>query len=494
MSKKLKTFVSLMLTALILSSCSESAVKDVTSDDTASEKTGADESQSETEDETEYKAFSEIEVEKFGGRTLSLMASPNDERQIDIVVEEMNGSTLNDAIYQRNKAMEDIFDITMNCVANVDCYVGQIVDKNVLSGSKEYDFYFGNIVDDTVGYMLKGDFLDINKLAEVDLSNQWWDQTARTGLSIGNKNFLVTGDISPTSLLGSEAILFNKQLFDNYGIDEPYDMVFEGTWTLDAMASLMDKMNIDIDGDGVISTDKDLLSYVGWSPDCCCALFYGAGGYYSEKDENDYPFISYDQEKIVNIFEKISKITNHANAFLGTGGATEHVELFNIFNEGRAFLCGIQFWKVDLFLREMEDDYGILPEPKYDETQAEYSTGLNDHVPMIIVPVNIAEADMPFVGKMIEAMGAYNFDNVTPVMYDVIAGSRNVRDEKSAEIVNIIIRNRAYDYELYMYSDFSQTIIVTNKCENVVSFLQTSAKVASKVMEKNVKALASVDE
>lgn len=494
MSKKFKTLVSLLLVAIMLASCSESTVNDETADNADSSNINATESQSETEEETEYKAFSEINVEKYDGRALNLMASPNDERQIDIVVEELNGSTLNDAIYQRNKAMEDIFDIRMNCVANVDCYVGQIIDKNVLAGSMEYDFYFGNIVDDTVGYMLKGDFLDINKLSEVNLNNQWWDQTARTGLSIGNRNFLVTGDISPTSLLASEAILFNKQLFDNYGIEEPYDMVFEGTWTLDAMASLIDKMNIDLDGDGVINTDKDLLSYIGWSPDCCCALFYGAGGYYSEKDENDNPYISYDQEKVVNIFEKIGKITNHSNAFLGTGGATEHVALFNIFKEGRAFFCGIQFWKVDLFLREMEDDYGILPEPKYDEAQAEYSTGLNDHVPMIIVPVNIAEGDMPFVGKMIEAMGAYNFDNVTPIMYDVIAGSRNVRDEKSAEIVNIIIRNRAYDYELYMHSDFSQTIIVTNKCENVVSFLQSSAKVASKIMEKNVKALSSVEE
>ncbi|MGN1408751.1 MAG: hypothetical protein ACI4XJ_01110 [Eubacteriales bacterium] len=493
MPKKLKTLVSLLLVALMLASCSESTVTDETTGKTDSANANPSESQNETEEETEYKAFSEIKVEKYDGRALNLLASPNDERQIDIVVEELNGSALNDAIYQRNKAMEDIFDITMNCVANNDCYIGRVVDKNVLAGSMEYDFYFGNIVDDTVGYMLKGDFIDINKLEEVDLNNQWWDQTARTGLSIGNKNFIVTGDISPTSLLASEAILFNKQLFSNYGIEEPYDMVFEGTWTLDAMASLMDKMNIDLDGDGVINTEKDLLSYVGWSYDCCCALFYGAGGYYSQKDENDYPVISIDQEKVVNIFEKIGKITNHPNAFLGTGGATEHVQLFNIFNEGRAFLCGIQFWKVDLFLREMEDDYGILPEPKYDEAQAEYSTGLNDHVPMIIVPVNIAEADMPFVGKMIEAMGAYNFDNVTPIMYDVIAGSRNVRDEKSAEIVNIIIRNRAYDYELYMHSDFSASIILNNKCENVVSFIQSNEKVASKIMEKNVKALASIE-
>ena len=98
-------------------------------------------------------------------------------------------------------------------------------------------------------------------------------------------------------------------------------------------------------------------------------MFYGAGGYLSKKDESDYPVIDFDIDKISTIYDKIYKLVIENQANYST---VDHEGTFKLFKQGRAYFCDITFQKIELFLRDMEDDYGVLPLPKFDDSQPSY--------------------------------------------------------------------------------------------------------------------------
>ena len=188
-----------------------------------------------------------------------------------------------------------------------------------------------------------------------------------------------------------------------------------------------------------------------------------------------------DLEKAVNIYTKIY------NLLLGTEANYEtavHERSFKVFNEGRAYFCGITFQKIETFLRDMEDDYGVLPNPKYDEAQANYSTCVSGAGSMVVVPVSCT--DPAFVGAMLEGMAAISYDMITPDLIDVLASTKNVRDEESSEIVQMIIRNRNFDAA--RMHDISIDGYVENqlraKSQDVASYFAKNEKIWNKNCEK----------
>ena len=96
----------------------------------------------------------------------------------------------------------------------------------------------------------------------IDLSKDYWDQKANEDLTIGGRMFYTTGDISAWSdnMQSRTSLLFNKDMIESYGLDNPYDLVAERrTGTFDdlrrAGASRSDE---DLDNNGVYD-ENDLL-------------------------------------------------------------------------------------------------------------------------------------------------------------------------------------------------------------------------------------------
>ncbi|MCR4906051.1 MAG: hypothetical protein K6A33_08215, partial [Clostridiales bacterium] len=284
----------------------------------------------------------------------------------------------------------------------------------------------------------------------------------------------------PTELLTSECMLFNKRLFDNHNIAYPYPDALEGTWTLDKCFGIANGLSEDLNGDGEIKVEDDLFSLTCWF-DYGTACLYGAGGDFSHVDENGQVVLDIDLEKIVNIYEKLWKLFIDAEANYETA---QHERSFKVFNEGRAYFCGITFQKIETFLRDMEDDYGVLPNPKYDENQANYSTCVSGAGSMVVVPVSCT--DPHFVGTMMEAMAAVSYDMITPDLIHVLASTKNVRDEESSQIVQMIIRNRNHDTARNhdIQCDRYVENMIPKKDKEVASFFAKNEKLWNKNVEK----------
>jgi lipopolysaccharide biosynthesis regulator YciM len=97
------------------------------------------------------------------------------------------------------------------------------------------------------------------------------------------------------------------------------------------------------------------------------------------------------------------------------------------------------------FMREMDNDYGILPEPKFNELQTDYQSFVNGAISMICVPTTVREQNREYVSIIIEALASEAYNIVTPALKENILKRRMTRDAESADMIDIIVRHRVFD-------------------------------------------------
>ena len=123
-----KIFVCL-LAALLLTSCGGAPAEETTSDTTA-----ADVETTPAETETSVDDFFKVAAEDNGGKTFSLLTTETQSYEYD--AEELSGDVVNDAVYERNLAVEELLGIDFNFVykpgdwANKDSYC-QIITNSI---------------------------------------------------------------------------------------------------------------------------------------------------------------------------------------------------------------------------------------------------------------------------------------------------------------------------------------------------------------------------
>lgn len=480
-SKFISALCLLLIAAMFAVSCASAPQDDVKSNNDPGV-TAADE---ETEP-VETTALSTVEREDYDGYTYSIVVTNQDKRHVDFCAEQEDGSTLNDLVFRRNFTIAEMFNITITAEDKDYSVINGIIQKDASADDSSYSLYATNATAYTTassGYMIP-----INEMEELNTSAPWWDQNALSDMSISGTNYLIVGDICPTELLTSECVLFNKKLFDDSSLEYPYDIAFSGKWTMDKMYEYCQGLTEDVNGDGKIKDKDDLFSITCWY-DYASALYYGGGIVMVDKDADDIPYLAWDIEKMTNVFQKIYDI------IIGTDGnfsTNDHEYSFKVFNEGRAYFCGITFQKIEMFLRDMNDDYGVLPLPKYEETQNRYQTCVSGAGSFLGWPVSIREPEM--VGRITEAMAAESYDIITPSLYNVIVSVKNVRDEESAQMVQLIIRNRVFDIS-HMYGvagdDFAIDLL-KKKSPDVASYFAKKEKTANKNLEKLIDAFTNI--
>ena len=431
-------------------------------------------------------ALSALPTADYSGHIFRVLHENQENQQVDIeTAGEENGDILNDLVFRRNSLVEERYNIKIDASNADGSTVNSTIQKQVQAGLTEFDLYFHNC---TVISVATGGYLyNLYDMPNMDMSNPWWDKAALDGLSVAGMAYMATGDISPTSLMISSCLTFNKTLFAEYDMELPYDMVRNGTWTIDVLAEMTKGLSRDLNGDGQMTYGDDLFAYSAWSYDQPYALFYGAGGSLSEKDANDIPHIAYDFDRITAIYDYMYQIVVENKAYYVTDSAI-YPQTYSCFTNGGAFFCDAMFFKIDRYFRDMDDEFGILPNPKFDQSQEHYITCVNGAGNFIVIPNNPADAAR--TGMITEALAAAAYDGITPSLYDIIIKGRNTRDEDSAEMVDIIIGNRVFDPHFINNIsgyNFAQNLLAkANK--DVVSSLTKTQKNAEKNMQKIIDA------
>ena len=429
-----------LLAALLLASCGQAAGEETTADTAAD--TAAIE---ETEPETEDPYLDTVEAEDFGGRAFTMLLRDEGSEVswsiFDAVAEEATGEAINDAIYNRNLSIAEKYNVEI--VGDMNKSSLSTLNTAVKAGDSTYDAAFLNTYDSGSAAQA-GSLMDYGMLSDIDMTKPYWDRSCIADLSIGGKTYFLTGDISTIDKKATWILMFNKNLISSFALESPYDLVNEGRWTIDKFQEMSADVSSDLNGDGEWTVDDQYG--LATTPDTVHGLFYSCGGRYIIKDENDLPTFDMDIDLCTTILETAGKIlSNTQNTLLSTnikGSANVFLDLRDCFIEGRSLFYGEVMFHV-AGLREMADDFGIIPMPKLNEAQAEYITYTNPAGPMLVVPVTTP--DLTCTGKVLESLASASHYTLTPAYYDIALKGKFARDEDSAAMLDILFANRVYD-------------------------------------------------
>lgn len=464
---------SLLLASVLLASCGDA-------DTPATQTSGVSETVTETDTPQVVTNLSTLPTIDYNGYEFRVQMMETAEE--DILTEgEETGDVLNDTVHRRNRAIEEKYNITITATLDGD------MKTMVQAGLDDTNLFFLN--SHSASLAANGYAYCISDLPEVDLTAAWWDQTCLEGLSIAENVYMVTGDISPRSLLFSSCLVFNRNLFSAYDMEYPYALAADGKWTIDKFAELTKGLSRDINGDGQFTMDADLFGLTAWTADVSFSLYFGAGCRYSVKDANDIPYVEFDMDRISRAYESMYALLVEQQAHYVTDMAL-HETTYECFANGNAFFCEITLLKIDNFLRGMEDDYGMLPIPKLDESQENYISFVNAAGTLVMMPSSAEDPSR--TATILEALAAGASDYITPSLYEVIVKNKNARDEESAQMVDLIIAHRVFDpvYINLLTGWETPATQLSEKKSNIVSALEKRKKVMTRELEKISEAYA----
>ena len=162
----------------------------------------------------------------------------------DVFSEGINGEVINDAVFKRNQMVEDKYGVTIvlgeaNSFSNV-----------VSSGEDAFELY-GEKYAGMNEAILNGLCVDIEKLTYMSPEKPWWNTQLIDSFEICGKKVVFSGDFSQRIMDWTWAIGVNKQLAKENGLDDIYQTVRDGKWTLETMKQNCANVTSDLDGDGI---------------------------------------------------------------------------------------------------------------------------------------------------------------------------------------------------------------------------------------------------
>jgi len=398
--------------------------------------------------------------------------------------EEANGEVLNDAIFNRNAKIEELFNVSITSEFNDNPHT--MISKAVSAGDSAYDAtlcYNNNL--STLGR--DGKLYNWYDLPNINLEAEWWDQTVIEQLTLMDQLYVCSGDISPAMNIRCFAMLFNKDMCSELGIEMPYQYVIDGTWTLDRFKGYVTDINSDINGDGVMDYE-DRWGF--FSEDGNSYMYYCSNGGSVVTVDGDTAYLSFNTPRNVELATQAIALTINPETTLRANKMVDASSLgwtaaSNWFAEGNALIRSTSLEPIPRDFRSLDVNFGIIPYPKLDESQKDYhSMADNISARMIGVPVT---SDPEFVSTILEVLAAESVSTVSVAFYDRCLDGKIMRDEESSAMLDIIFENKVFDLGLiFNIGTFKDKIVNLEKkgSTDIASLFASIEKAAQKNLDK----------
>lgn len=402
---------------------------------------GAAETEAETEQEL-YKA-SYLPSEDYGGYVFRMITVPDNISDVD----EENGEIINDAYYKRNLIIEERYNIVFeqSLVAAYDDLTSTF-RKSALAASDDFDLC-RLIMRDAFSLSLEGYVARVSELPYLDISQDWYIHYVNDELTIADKLLFAYSDDCVGALEGMFCVFFNKSIIDELNLASPYDLTDSGEWTVDKFFTEAQAAVNDVNGDGKYTIEDDRWGIISEHDMLLPSMWVGAGMKTIEKDEDDIPyFAAHGNEKLYTLLKNVYDYWIQDGVCYDSFLNIAYDENNRIY--ARSFyISGSGLFVVNGFgtasqLRDMEDDFGIVPLPKYDDTQENYYTRLCDG--WLNLPLYCA-TDLSRTSVIMESLAVETKNYVIPAIYNEALLNKYIRDEKSVTMLETIQSNRIID-------------------------------------------------
>jgi len=487
-----KTALALLLAALtlsstVLASCAEK-------NDEAAVTTNASEVVTEEGETTRHMPDIPEDTDFEGADFLFLTSGESDDNgadwiTYDVWVEQADGDTVTDAVFDRNlKILEKLnINITETKSPNGQTILS-MAQRSVAAQSDDYDAIMTGIGPG--GTLAQSGYVyDLFQVPYMELSNEWWDQKGVEELAIGGKLYWATGDITVIDNDATWVLMFNKNLISNLNLESPYDLVWEDRWNFEIFHEMIVAGSADLDGNGAPRFNKDRFGFVT-TTNSGEGLLFASGERITVLDSDGFPMDAINQDRLSQVVEFSGSFYADRFKTLTTFNAgVDTVQTRQVFEQDRGLFYG-EVLQCVTRMRAAETNFGLIPWPKFDESQEEYYNMAHSTATKgVVIPVT--QLDIETAGIVLEYMAGISMYTLTPAYYDIALTTKQLRDVESGEMLDIILASRVYDLGyVYDWGAMASSMfdLIRNGKTGVASNYAKHQKPFQRAMDKTIDA------
>lgn len=386
----------------------------------------------------------------------------------ELTVEGTTGDPIIDAIYKRNINVETQLGITIvnnKMSPGADFYANfDIINKvknEMGAEAYNYDIMFS---PSFACVFRTSDCLweDLTTVSYIDLDREYWSENYTDQVHIGNRQYFATGPISLSLQRMIYVTMFNKTLAAKHNFEDLYQVVKDGRWTIDYQDEITAGTFEELDGeDGHTKGDfYGFISNTNLSTDPYWTVW--DVNIFTRTDD-DYLEYAFDTEMTTNFVTRVVEFywdNDSVHLYLPVGEGDEQADIRKHFADGRAIMAHLKLQEVETEeMRTMEDPYGILPLPKFEQNDKPYySSAFHAFTCVSILRgQTLSESDM--CGAILELMACESYNVVQPAYYEVALKGKYSKDPQSWEMLDDIMKNFRVDQD-FLYSSTDSTDVL----------------------------------
>jgi len=452
MKKQLAFLLTLLLLAPTLAACGDTA------EETAVETTPAETAPEETETEL----TDDLPSMDFGGVGFVVLTSSTGTQHTITAINEQTGDILNDAMYNRTQTIAEKYNIEfLDDHVPGDAWVSlDVFTNSILAGDQAYDLAM--LLERRAFVMTnEGYFTDIGSLEHVNLSKPYWFQDVNETINFTDATYISYGSAQIGMYDMTHVLCFNQNMAADLGLESPYDLVLEGTWTLDKLQEMGQAAMRDANGDGEWGKE-DIYAIVGGQNALPMNFLASARVRTIEMmDDGNVNIALLTNPLIEEIFTKVSDMCWETGFWYTKSTSSNTYWLTDTyFQDDQALFADQTFYSI-ISLRDMVSDFGIVPFPKYTADQEQYGVMVEAGTRAMVVPTTAK--DPKLCGAVLETLHYLSWKDVMPAYYEVTLKQKVSRDSVSAQMLDIIMDSICYDLGMTMFNDLVKDGIFTDQ-------------------------------
>ena len=363
----------------------------------------------------------------------------------EISVSGLNSDPVNDSIYERNKAVEQRLNIKINSILDDNGDANAVVNKvatAVKAGTNEYDLA-ATACYTTLPEVQNGTYVDLRSTRYLDFDKCWWTQGFNDVMEYADAQYVVTGDALISTYRFAFVTVFNQDLFTDARQPFLYEYVEDGTWTLDKQISLVPLFHRD-NGNGIQDDQGDVYGFASGGMASIDAYWSSCQLDIIQKDADGVYEVVLDMERLHGASEKILTLFHGTDGasriFVPHGIGAEHDDIRELFAAGYSAMATLRIIELERSsMRNMAQKFGVAPMPKYDESQADYYTLLQDQLTVFTIPTTVTGDRLDEVSAVLEAMASTSYRIVRPAYYETTLRTKIAQDPQSSEMMARVI-------------------------------------------------------
>lgn len=401
----------------------------------------------------------------YEGTTVNILMrqlDASDPRRYEWFVDSIESADdLSEAIWFRNQEIEEELGVRLKFTQKPDSEINTAISTAALGGGDGVDlishYHYYATSTETMNYyknVMHPDFTYLH------LSNPYWNQNfiryaTTQGTEANDRLFVLQGDMNLSTFMTTFCMYFQKNLLQNrcnMSDSELYKLTLDGKWTIDKLISLVrDTATLQ---DGTKDAEGNIYGFTSHyqvhAYDGFLAAFDIDLTQVSDKGKHTL-LNSTAQRKLQQAADKLVTFYRSNDAYLVGNNPNDvtyggsYTTPVAAFRQSRSVFCvaGMGDYK---HLSEMpQDSWGLLPLPKYEESQTAYYAGVQDSHNTVAVMYG-SNKNYEMLSAVLELFASKSYATVRPQLFNRVIKGQKLQDAQSSRVFDLIMNSTRWDF------------------------------------------------